>query len=134
MKKKRRKRPTPIPPGSGLEDTFARLWPVYAGTLPVPIRGYLFDPPRRSHLDFAWPEFWVAVEIHGGLWIRGRHQRPGGYQTDCRKWNRAARLGWRVFHYTTADMTERPVQTVEEAVEFLRLVVRDTTDPTGEDP
>ena len=132
MSKKRRKRPTPIPPGSGLEDTFARLWEEYGGVLPPPVREYKFLPARKFRFDFAWPDLLVAVEIHGGQWQRGRHVRGKGFRVDCDKWNLATLDGWRMLHYTTDHMTNRPVQTVEETVKFLRRVMRDGGQPKGD--
>lgn len=46
----------------------------------------------------------VAVEIEGGKWIRGRHQRPTGFQSDIEKYNEATRLGWRVLRFTGDDL------------------------------
>ena len=46
--------------------------------------------------DFAWPEQMLAVEIEGGIWIKGRHTRGQGFTEDCRKYSEAALMGWRV--------------------------------------
>ena len=67
--------------------------------LPAPEREYRFDPKRRWRFDFAWPSLKLAVEIEGGVWIRGRHVRPVGYLADLEKYNRAVVLGWRVLRY-----------------------------------
>ena len=67
--------------------------------LPVPEREYRFDAERRWRFDFAWPALKIAVEIEGGVWIRGRHVRPVGYLGDLEKYNRAVVLGWRVLRY-----------------------------------
>jgi len=65
-----------------------------------PVREYRFAPPRRWRFDFAWPEHRLAVEVEGGTYVRGRHQRPGGFAADCEKYNTATVLGWRVLRYT----------------------------------
>ena len=67
--------------------------------LPAPECEYRFDPERRWRFDFAWPSLRIAVEIEGGVWIRGRHVRPVGYLADLEKYNRAVVLGWRVLRY-----------------------------------
>jgi len=67
--------------------------------LSAPEREYRFDPERRWRFDYAWPSLKVAVEIEGGIWIRGRHVRPTGYLADLEKYNRAVVLGWRVLRY-----------------------------------
>ncbi len=32
-------------------------------------------PRRAFKIDFAWPQFMVAIEVDGGNWIRGSHTR-----------------------------------------------------------
>jgi very-short-patch-repair endonuclease len=59
---------------------------------------------RLWRLDFAWPDFMIAVEIDGGTYSGGAHVRGGGVQNDCDKRNRATELGWRVFRYTARDV------------------------------
>ena len=60
-------------------------------------REYRFDKERRWRFDFAWPEKLVALEVEGGAWIGGRHNRAAGFQADVEKYNAAAAGGWRVF-------------------------------------
>lgn len=64
------------------------------------IREYRFHPQRRWRLDFAWPERKVALEVEGGTWINGRHNRGSSFEADCEKYNEAAILGWRVIRVT----------------------------------
>ena len=47
--------------------------------------------------DFAWPSAFLAVEIEGGGWVRGRHNRPVGFRDDMRKYHAAMGLGWTVY-------------------------------------
>lgn len=61
---------------------------------------YRFHPVRRWLFDFAWPDRMIAVEIEGGQWIQGRHNRPAGYAHDIEKYNEATRLGWQVYRFT----------------------------------
>ena len=99
---------------SALETGFANLLAMLAPTLPAPEREYRFAPPRLWRFDFAWPTQFVAVELEGGKWTKGRHTRPKGFQADCEKYNAAAIAGWRVLRYTGDDLKGRPVQVVEE--------------------
>ncbi len=63
-------------------------------------REWVFAPPRRYRFDFAWPHERLAVEVEGGIHIRGRHTRPAGYAADCAKYNLAVLCGWRVLRFT----------------------------------
>lgn len=69
------------------------------------VREFVFAPPRKWSLDFAWPERGLAVEVEGGIWIGGRHTRGQGYEDDCAKYNAAALCGYRVLR-VTPDMVE----------------------------
>lgn len=82
--------------------------------LPDPEKEYRFHHDRKWRFDRAWPRSMVAVEVEGGKWTRGRHQRPQGFEDDIIKYNEAARLGWRVFRFT-GDMIEdgRALETLE---------------------
>lgn len=85
---------------------------------PTPERQYRFDKDgRRFLLDFAWPEFMVAVEIQGGQWVDGRHNRPDGYENDCIKANLATYQGWRLYRFTGRQVS------TGEAVDFIEKVL-----------
>ena len=68
--------------------------------LPQPEAEYRFAPPRRWRFDYAWPQPKVALEVEGGVWIRGRHTRGKGYLADCEKYSEAASMGWLVLRTT----------------------------------
>jgi very-short-patch-repair endonuclease len=70
------------------------------------VREYEFAPPRRYRADFYIMSLRLLIEVEGGNWSGGRHTRPGGYETDCAKYNLAAKLGYRLVRYTTR-MVER---------------------------
>lgn len=55
---------------------------------------HMFHPTRKWRFDFAWPEEKVAIEIQGGIYSKGRHVRPEGYEEDCHKLNEAQLHGW----------------------------------------
>ena len=63
-------------------------------------REHRFHPERRWRFDFAWPAQLVALEVEGGTWIAGRHNRGSGFAADCEKYNAAAIAGWRVLRVT----------------------------------
>lgn len=59
-------------------------------------REFRFHPMRKWRFDFAFPEQKVAVEIDGGTWSNGRHNRGSGAKTDAEKYNAAQLQGWLV--------------------------------------
>lgn len=68
-------------------------------------REYKFHPTRRWRFDFAWPGRFIALEVEGGIYSRGRHLTPKGFIGDCEKYNQAALMGWRVFRIPVAGKT-----------------------------
>jgi very-short-patch-repair endonuclease len=64
-------------------------------------REYMFHKNRKWRFDFAFAEAMLAVEIDGGTWQYGRHNRPSAISEDMEKLNEAAILGWKVLRFTT---------------------------------
>lgn len=62
---------------------------------------YKFAPPRKWAFDYCWPSHMVALEVEGGIWKQGRHNRASGFIKDLEKYNQAACLGWRLIRCTT---------------------------------
>jgi hypothetical protein len=86
---------------SALEEKF--LAQVTASGLPSPEREYVFARPRRWRFDFCWSELLVAVEVEGGSWVNGRHNRGTGFRSDVDKYNEATKRGYKVYR-VTGDM------------------------------
>lgn len=84
---------------SGLELSLARQ--VHYLGLPAPVPEYRFHPTRRWRFDLAWPEVKLAVEVEGGTWVYGRHNRPQGMDKDAEKYNEAVLAGWRLLRVTS---------------------------------
>lgn len=101
---------------SHLEALFAQHLLAYKA--PAAHREYRFHPERAWRMDFAWPEHRVAVEIEGGVWGLGRHNRPRGFIADTEKYNAAAKLGWTVLRFTA--QTIRSGEAIEQTVGLLR--------------
>lgn len=89
---------------SDLEDKLA--WQIAAAGLAQPQREVVFAPPRRWRFDFAWPDLKVAVEVEGGIWIRGGHSRGVGMGRDAAKYNEAALLGWMLIRVTGVTIAD----------------------------
>ena len=82
-----------------------------AAGLPLPEAEVRVCPERRWKFDFAWPQQRVALEIEGGAWVMGRHNRAPGFLADMEKYNAAVVNGWRLLR-TTPD-------TLPDVVPFL---------------
>lgn len=72
--------------------------------MPIPEREFRFHETRRWRFDMAYPEKLLAIEVHGGVWSGGRHVRGTGFTKDCEKYTAAAILGWRILHFTGAQV------------------------------
>lgn len=93
--------------------------------LPAPVLEFRFHPERKWRFDAAWPEWRVAVEIEGGVWKMGRHQRPRGFQADLDKYNYAAIIGWFVLRFSVKDVeTGNAIDAIEKL--FRRLYAEKT--------
>lgn len=84
--------------GSKLEATLATQ--LRALHLPLPVREATFHPTRKWRFDFSWPDRKLAVEVEGGIWTQGRHNRGAGFAGDVAKLNEATLMGWRVLRVT----------------------------------
>lgn len=56
-------------------------------------------------MDYAWPQWKIALEVEGAVWVQGRHTRGSGFVKDMEKYNAAAVLGWRVVRCTPQTVT-----------------------------
>lgn len=73
------------------------IWKIHG--IVIPELQYQFHPDRRWRFDYSWPGNHVAVEINGGVWIYGRHNRAKSYIADLEKINTAQCLNWIVLQY-----------------------------------
>jgi very-short-patch-repair endonuclease len=65
---------------------------------------YRFDKIRRWRFDYACIIHKIAIEVEGGVWKIGRHNRPKGFIGDMEKYNTAASLGWTVIRVTPDNL------------------------------
>lgn len=85
------------------------------------VKEYKFHPTRKWRFDFAIPKHKIAIEIDGGVWNYGRHNRATGYMADMEKFNAAASFGWVVLKFTpqeqykreTFDIIKQTIKTIE---------------------
>ncbi len=81
-----------------LEDPFAQ-WLVFKNIKFV--RQFKPFKDRRYACDFYLPDYNVVIEIEGGQWINGRHQRGAGYKNDIEKYNLITLSGYKIVRLTT---------------------------------
>lgn len=101
-------------PPSRLEGRFMRLWESLGG--PNLEKEFRFHPPRRWRADFAHLPSRTLIEVEGGIFIRGRHNRAMGFLGDIEKYFEAAMAGWRVLRITERELT---TTTVKRIIDFL---------------
>ena len=70
--------------------------------IPAPTQEYRFalELGRQWRFDLAWVDQRVAVELDGGGFVAGRHNRAVGMENDDQKLNAATCLGWRYLRFT----------------------------------
>jgi very-short-patch-repair endonuclease len=79
------------------------LWRALGG--PELEREFRFHPTRRWRADFAHPPSHTLIEIEGGIYVNGRHNRGAGFAADLEKYLEAALAGWRVVRLGPNELT-----------------------------
>lgn len=75
-----------------------------AHNLPLPEKEYRFHPIRRWRVDYCFPKKKLAVEIEGGRFVYGRHNRPMGFKKDMEKYNQLAIQGYWLLRFTPQEV------------------------------
>ena len=121
---------------SELEYAFLNYWLTLAPGCPYPMMEYNFardivghGPGIRKRLreaglqdwrfDFAWPDKLIAVELEGGIWVRGAHVRGEHFESDARKYNAAQAAGWAVYRFTSGMLERDPAACVGQVAAAL---------------
>jgi len=111
---------------SALEVLFAQQ--LQLAGLPAPEREFKFHSERKWRMDFAWPDISLAVEVEGGIWNYGRHNRPQGFIADTEKYNAASVMGWTLLRFTGAQIrTGCALKQVQDA--FFNLHQKSQSNP-----
>jgi very-short-patch-repair endonuclease len=99
----------------------AKLWNrLDRAGLPLPTLEYRFalSEGRQYRADGAYVDAKLLIEVEGGIWVGGRHNRGGGFDDDAEKYNLAALLGWRVLRFTNRMIADgTAIQTITRALE-----------------
>jgi hypothetical protein len=84
---------------------FDRICAVLGMPVPVPEYRFALAIGRKWQFDWAWVPQRVALEIEGGTWQIGRHQRRAGFIEDMNKYNTAILDGWVLIRVTPETLT-----------------------------
>lgn len=90
-------------PPSRLEKRFETLWRALGG--PELEREFRFHPVRRWRADFAHLPSRTLIEIEGGIYVNGRHNRAAGFAADLEKYLEASLDGWRVIRLGPKELS-----------------------------
>jgi very-short-patch-repair endonuclease len=78
---------------------------------------YRFHEERKWRVDFAFERARLAIEIEGGGWVNGRHNRGAGMEKDIEKYNALTLAGWRLLRFSGAMVKSGlALQTIERAL------------------
>jgi very-short-patch-repair endonuclease len=86
---------------SNLEEKFILLWDELYPRLPLE-RESMLIPQRKFRCDFVHRPSRVVIEINGGTWINGRHNRSSSMQSEYEKLNLLTYHNYRVFQLSSA--------------------------------
>lgn len=107
--------------------------------IPKPEYEYVFHPTRKWRFDMAWvlnvawiesgvgkemgfhesgqTQLRVYLEVDGGIWIKGGHNRGAQMKKDWEKRNAATELGWRGLWCEPKDlMTKQTADLIRSAL------------------
>jgi very-short-patch-repair endonuclease len=93
---------------------------------------FKFDETRKFRFDFALPDFKIAIEYEGGVFLSGRHQRMSGFARDCDKYNLATSLGWRVLRFTAINFRDKKVNLPMLIIDTMRVFDSPRPEPQPE--
>lgn len=93
-----------------------KLYPHLAGFT----RELQFHPTRKWRIDVAYPlaKPPIAIEVDGGVFTEGRHNRGKGIEKDCEKYCHLAIAGWRLMRVTSGQVKRG------EALDWIQTALR----------
>ncbi len=84
-------------------------------------REYKFDSSRRWRVDFVLHEYKIAIEVEGGTWVNGRHNRASSIEADMDKYNALAIHGWTLLRFSGSMIKSgKAVTVIQNAIQKRR--------------
>lgn len=91
------------------------------------ISEFRFHPTRKWRADYAIEQHKILIEVEGGLWGYGRHNRALGFIKDMEKYNTATSLGWSVLRIQPKELLLRSTLDLVEQTIKNKNANQDTT-------
>ena len=82
----------------------------------VVLDGFKINLQDKIEIKKSAQKHKLAIEIEGGIFVNGRHNRPSGYVNDMLKYNEAVINGWRVLRYTTPQFRGTAIEDIKRIV------------------
>lgn len=90
-----------------LQELESHLKKIDKDTCKEAVFSHFMDTKRLFRADYLCPNAKIIIEINGGQWVNGRHNRGGiGYENDLTKLNLAQVNGYKILQFTY-EMLER---------------------------
>lgn len=77
---------------------------------------------RQWRFDYAILEKRIAIELEGGVFGFGRHNRASGYISDTIKYNQATILGWKIIRIIPSEFVKDIIYQKERMEEIKILI------------
>src|SRR5690606_23296813 len=79
-----------------------------------------FSIERNYRLDYAIPKYKIAIEVDGGIWMKGNsgHSSGTGIKRDMEKGNLLQHLGWKLLKFEPNElMTSSTIRSIKVFIE-----------------
>jgi len=79
-----------------------------------------FSIERNYRLDYAIPKYKIAIEVDGGIWMKGNsgHSSGNGIKRDMEKGNLLQHLGWKLLRFEPNElMTGSTIRSIKVFIE-----------------
>ena len=77
-----------------------------------PVIEYKFNEQRKWRIDYCFVKQKLAIEIEGGIWIKGRHTRGSGFLNDIEKYNNIILNGFALLRFTPEQLSTYGISTI----------------------